>query len=241
MRKTSELVRDVKTSLMGHIKDMSVFREQLENSTVERKKGRIVNAFYKDNFLYASIEKNYPAIYSEDKGLIDEGFGLFNLTPEKSRALLYIRTNIKIDRDIDPRSYIGAECEVVVKKGLAFYATVKDFEDITIFSKEYLAHLMSTNPDSLIFTPANEERMRQDGFTDEQISTLKENVMSEEEEKGSQVIVTEGQATFWTDTSKKLKDVYYLGKKNRLIYENINEDGMKSNECHLPTSIFSAK
>ena len=205
------------------------------------KDGTIVNVLSKDNFLYAMIVGEDKQTVDERGDLLDDGNAIFNYTPDKNRALLYIRTDVKIDSMTDPRSYIGAEVDVLVNNGIAYQAYLRPKDDSMIFSKNYLNKLMLSNDKGELFTKANEEQMKLDGFSADQIKALKENVITEEEEKGSMVVVGEEQALGWRTILKKADEMVYLTKAQIVGFNHINSDGMKTNNCHIPSVAFSAK
>lgn len=212
-------------------------------TSIKYKAGVVETTYLVGDAVFAIIRKNYPPEFLPNGEELDHGEGWFNTGDGISPvgltiAHLAIKTNINpINSVID--KYIGKPCTVTVKDGVALYASVDLGGDyITSFPTKLLRDVAGALGSSLdLFSDSAKKMLEENGFDNESIEQL-EKLKYTEEQKGK-IVTFKGEAV-WTKDSTKLGPNEVMLEAYPII-PGLNQLGMKTKDCHLPTILFSGK
>lgn len=149
-----------------------------------------------------------------------------------------VKTNIRPSTDI-VSSYIGKLCRVTVVNGLAIYAEVdygaQSFTEIPAVLLRNIRASLGENSD--LFSREGQDKLLNYGYTQTQIDELKKlNYSTDYKDK---IITFEGEGVWQKDSTIKQHNEVILERVN--IVSGLNNLGMKTKNCHIPTILFSGK
>lgn len=201
--------------------------------------GVIKSVLLRNDTVFALIEQGDD---SHRDGVLFNAYAFENISGLTLPELL-IPTDINpIGNDI--HRYVGSQVLVHIQNEVAIFATV--FKKPELFSdldpsiirkvRNILIEDQGENAD--IFGPKSEKVWAQFGIVQEQIKNLKDLVFKPDEHL-EKTITIEGEGNWSKDTGKVQSNETVI-KLNDLL-RGLNKAGMKTNDCHLPTRLFSAK
>ena len=221
----------------------STLIHRANETTIKYREGIIETTYVIDDVIYAAIRKNYAPEVSPSGDQTDHGNGWFNVNDGSSPtdltiADLAIKTNISPINSIVDR-YVGKPCTVTVRDGIALYATVNlGGEYITAFPTELLKGVRATlGPTLDLFSDSAKNILVENGYDGEQIDQLRK-LKYTDEQKGK-VVTFKGEAVWSKDSTKLGPNELVL--EGSAIIPGLNQLGMKTKDCHLPTILFSGK
>ena len=210
------------------------FISRANDTSIEQVEGVIKDLFIVCNYVRASIQRTD----SEEAGIqmfnVSYGINPSMYTLEE----MTIKTNIN-PWDINSRTnYIGKKCKVIVRHGVAIYAEIDLGENsLTIFPLSLLREIRLSDPSFDLFSTDSINRLKKEGYTDDEIEGLKK--LSYKEELEGKIYTWSGEAIYFKDTSKPLENEVILDESNIVI--GLNKLGMKDRQCHIPSIVFSGK
>lgn len=178
----------------------------------------------------------YVSLFNNDRHVREEALSPFELLIPVSNIDLAIAS-------AKPEELLGKYVLVSVLKGRAMRAEFIGDISSTSQSPLQLARAALENARSIagVATRIEESKKAKDflkdqyNLTDEQLTLIG---MTLEQFKGK-VIRVEGDATYDRDTAQKLEHEVIIESHN--LIANTNQEPMKTKNCHLPVTIFSAR
>ena len=181
-------------------------------------------------------DHSYQSLFNNDRHVREEALSPFELLIPVSNIDLAVTT-------VKPEELLGKYVSVSVLKGRAVKAEYIGDLSGPSQSPLQLARAALENARSLagVATRIEENEKARDflktqyNLTDDQLTLIG---MSLEEFKGK-VIKVEGDATYDRDTANKLEHEVIIESHD--LIANTNKEPMKTKNCHLPVTIFSAR
>lgn len=203
-------------------------------------RGIIRSVILRDDTVFAAVERDLEGEDDNSHG------GFFNCMSYEHVASmtfpeLYIPTDIvPIGNDIN--RYVGKNALVTVQDGIAIFASVLQIPQLLTTIKPSTIRavrlkLQEKAGDDL-FSDAAQKIWTSFGILPEEVKSLKDMLFNPEEHL-DKVVTIEGEGSWNKDTSQVQEGEVVIPPSDIML--GLNKQGMKSNKCHLPTRIFSAK
>lgn len=212
-------------------------------------KGIIDNVILKDDVVFAVVRRDHQDLMGgsfTDEGFIHGHDGFFNSYSYENINGLTL-AELAIPTDITPVSsiisrYIGRPVTVTVQNNRAIFASVLQ-SSMTLTTieptkiRQVRDKLLSMGePD--IFSKAAEKVWKLFEVTQEEVKSL-QGLIYNEEELSNKFVTFEGEGNWNKDIAPPAHNEVQLAPSP--IIPGLNGLGMKTNKCHAPTRIFSAK
>lgn len=208
-------------------------------------KGKIDSILLRGDTIFAIIERTHQDIVDpETNETLQHGEGLFNdyanwQGGESTLAELAIPTNLD-PNTTDILRYIGRPVMVFVQNGVALsaeaYNSPKALTDIP--TRLYMKIREQLKEGEEIYSESAVSLWNSFGVTREKIEGLKDLVYIQEDMSGKK-ITFEGEGLWGSDTDRVRSGEIRI--KPGPLVRGLNKLGMKTNDCHEPTRMFSAK
>lgn len=221
------------------------FIPNLNNSYSMYLKGKIDSILLRGDTIFAIVERDHSDIVDpETNETIQHGDGLFNNYANwhggaSTLAELAIPTNLD-PNTTDINRYVGRSVMVFVQNGIALsaeaYNAPTPLTDIP--SRLFLKIREQLKEGEDIYDESAVKLWNSFGVTKEFIEGLKDLVYRQEDMSGKR-ITFEGEG-YWGADTDKVRDGEIRIKPGILV-RGLNKLGMKTNPCHEPTRMFSAK
>ena len=203
-------------------------------------KGIVRSVILRDDTVFAVLERAPEGEDSHGHG------GFFNcMTYEHLSGMtfpeLYIPTDIvPISNDIN--RYVGKTALVTVQDGIAIFASVLQVPQllttITPSTIRAVRERLQEKVGDDLFSDAAQKIWKSYGVLPDAVRSLKD-MLFKPEEHLDKVITVEGEGSWNKDTSQVQEGETTIPASDIML--GLNKQGMKSNKCHSPTRIFSAK
>lgn len=218
------------------------FIQRLNQSTIEYKQGYIETLYLINDGVFAIVRKNYSSITNTNGEEIDHGDGLFNSDDGTDPATLtvpelIVKTNINpINTNLNV--FIGKPCRVKVKDGIAVLAEIDTTEGVfSIFPPELVRTIRSRVTGGDLSSPDARYYFKTFGYSDEEIDNLVSFLYNSDHKEKLVTFAGEG---VWTKDTNQQKEGEFI-MEAPFIVVGLNKLSMKSNNCHIPTRLFSGK
>lgn len=154
-----------------------------------------------------------------------------------SIAELVIKTNINPANE-NVFNLVGEKCRVTVVKDRAIYAQV-DYgaQTMTEIPHTVFRNIREALGDSDLFSQKGKDLLLNYGYTEEQVKELKELQFTEDHLQ--KVVTFEGEGVWQKDSTVLRQDEATMKPVN--IISGLNNLGMKTKNCHIPSRIFSGR
>lgn len=154
---------------------------------------------------------------------------------------IFIPTDIvPIANDIN--RYVGKPALVTVQDGFAIHASVLHIPQLLTTIKpstiRAVRERLQNGPENDIFSEIGLKVWESFGVLPDAVKALKEMVFKSEEHL-DKVVTIEGEGSWNKDTAQLQKGEAIVPATDIML--GLNRQGMKTNKCHNPTRIFSAK
>ena len=233
-----------KNSLPSSLESISkynhdAFKTQVNTDYVKTERGIIHSILVNGDRVFAVIRKDDHHL-SEDHGGIFNMFSYENiddmLIPE-----IYIPTDILPVGNIVDR-YVGKPVNVTVQNRIAIFASVlQSVPTLTTIDPSTIRKVRERLQDKsgeALFTMAARKIWNSFGVSEDDVSELKK-LFFKTEDHAEKVVTVENEGIWGKDTNKQQSGETIIPASP--LFNNLNGEGMKSNDCHAPTRIFSAK
>lgn len=217
------------------------FTGLISDGLVTRKTGIISSTLLRDNVVFALVKEE------EDHHHNDDGHSFFNVRVYENPSNMTFN-EIFIPTDINPVNnnldlYKGRRVLVSITNGVATFASIYVApEELTRIPTSVIRkirdELLVREGTTDIFSRAAEPIWASFGVVQEEIKALKELVFNPDEHT-DKTITIEGEASWNKDTNKQQSGELVI--PNNPLFRGLNQQGMKTIECHRPTRLFSAK
>lgn len=242
--KANHILNNISTNADNISINATDFVTRANDTTMLVQSGIIESLYVIDNGVFAIIRKNINSSFTPTNDQTDHGDGWFNgpdRTPVENVTVaeLAILTNIDASNNKLER-YIGSECAVTVKNGVATYAEVRlASPSITTILPSIIrkARVALASKTEDIFSDVGKKYFKEQGLTDEDIESLSN--FKYLEEMTAKVNTFSGEALWFKDTSQATKDENIIEPNSIML--GLKKLGMKSKKCHIPTRVFSGK
>ena len=150
---------------------------------------------------------------------------------------LGIKTNIRPMSDV-VSSYIGKLCRVTLSNGIAIYAEI-DYgaQSLTEIPTVTLRNIRAALGDSDLFSQKGKNMLLNYGYAPSQIAELEK--LTYNMDYKNKMVTFAGEGVWQKDTALQKDNEIILEPVN--IVSGLNNLGMKTKNCHIPTRIFSGK
>jgi len=202
-------------------------------------KGIVKSVLLRDDTVFAVIERDEDGLDNHSHG------GLFNTFSYEHQDNMTF-PEIFIPTDIVPISndisrYIGKPALVTVQDGIAIFASVLQIPQLLTTIKpstiRAVREKLQEKAGDDIFSETAQKIWTSFGVLPEAVQSLK-NMIFKSEDHSDKVITIEDEGSWNKDTSQVQDNEVVVPSDG---FSGLNKQGMKSNKCHHPTRIFSAK
>lgn len=224
------------------------FKALLNTGYVQHLKGIIDSVLLVGDTVFAVVRRDHesdkPNSFTDSLAHGDVGW--FNVKPYENLSTFTL-ADLSIPTDITPlanviQRYVGKPVIVTVQNNIAIFASVVlSPTPLTTVKPSIIREIRSKLTEDAggdIFSKAAEKLWRLFGITQEEVEGLK-GLIYNLEEHSSKVITFEGEGN-WNKDIAAQQDGELVMKPTNIVL-GLNKQGMKTNKCHEPTRIFSAK
>lgn len=234
------------------------FKNLVSNDYTKNLRGIIKTIFIRNNTVFIIAERDHSDISSRNPdsqytvGSLHGEHSLFNAKPYEDADGLTL-AELAIPTDIDPANntierFIGSPVLVEEQDGIAIFASlVKGSPQLTSIHPSIIRRIRDaveknyngedTKPTS-IFDRALSPLWALFGVVQEDLEDLKK-LQYRKDEYSNKILTIEGEGVWTKDVSGAKYNEVILPVNN--LFQDLNQEGMKDNQCHNPTIIFSAK
>ena len=211
-------------------------------------RGIIDNVILKNDVVFAVVRRDHEDLFngSHNDSYVHGHDGLFNAySYEHNDSMTF--AELSIPTDITPVAsiitrYIGKPVMVTMQNNVAIFASVlQSAQTLTTIKPSIIRQVrdkLTEKEGYDIFSKGAQHLWNLFNVTQEEVNSLK-GLIYKEEDHSSKLITFEGEGNWNKDIAAPMDNEVQI--KPTSIVDGLNQQGMKTNKCHDPTRIFSAK